>query len=228
MKRLTVSPGSSVESPGDTLTRISRGLGASQRAILDTLTDSEHGNLTVAALGERIGVPIAQARRAARALERRGLVVITKGSSGWKGVGDYGPLMQRRSLCNGYGDAISTAKVIKQGEPCPWSPKWYRWYRASREVELVRAGMPTPALFVWLPEKRAAHLEADIKQTAGLGRALGLREAGRQRLAGLVAEYERLTSGRSASSRSTNWSTGGCRTAAGPARTQQSTRSGGR
>ncbi|MBV9320872.1 MAG: hypothetical protein JO106_13350 [Mycobacterium sp.] len=166
-------------------------------------------------------MPIAQARRAARALERRGLVVITKGSSGWKGVGDYGPLMQRRSLCNGYGHAISTAKVIKQGEP--WSPKWYRWYRASRDVELVRGGMPTPALFVWLPEKRAAHLQADIRQTTGLGRALGLREAGRQRLAGLVAEYERLTSGGSASSRSTS----GWRTAAGPARTQQSTRSGG-
>jgi hypothetical protein len=150
---------------------MSRGIGTTQQAILDTLAASEHGNLTVTALAGEIGVSISQARRAARSLEARSRVVITKESLGWKGVGEYGPLMRRHSWTNNYGPEIPTAKTLHEGDPWPWGDG----YIASGEVELIHRGMPVVSLLVWLPENRVAYLKNDIDRTSNPGPRAGAR-----------------------------------------------------
>jgi hypothetical protein len=164
---------------------MSRGIGKTQQRILDELASIEPpkrdwllivgGSLTVMELAERLGIPDRQVRRAVRALEDRGLVVITRGIS-YHGIGEYGPLVRRKWMFSIDTKDLPTAKVLKAGEPWPWRPG----YVASRDTELVHIGIPSPALEVWLPENRVSYLE---QRLAGAKR-------GR---AALQAEYERLT-----------------------------------
>jgi DNA-binding Lrp family transcriptional regulator len=170
---------------------VSRGIGKTQQRILSELAvinpppellvphDCDYA-LTVVELSERIGLSDRQIRRAVRALEDRGLVIATK-TTVWHGVGEYGPLVRRREAGMGeYGPEVPTARVVRKGEPWPWK----RGYVAAIDVELVHAGMPTPALLVWAPEKRAAYLQ-DAMQ-AGLRFGVHPREDE-------MEEYTRLT-----------------------------------
>ena len=142
---------------------MSRGIGKTQRRILDELAASEHGNLFVAALARRIGLSDRQIRRAVHALADRELVALTKEPGGWAGVGEYGPLHRRDDGYWGehgreeYGPEVPTADVRKKliddfdadGRPT---------YRRV-DVEYVHGGMPTGvSLCVWLPE---AHEERE-------------------------------------------------------------------
>ena len=132
---------------------MSRGIGKTQQAILDALAADDDPCLTVAELAERVTVSERQIRRAVRSLEDRRLVVITKRSTGQRGVGEYGRLVPRQTLRYNYGLEVSTATVVKKGDPWPW----LKGYVAARDLELVHAGMPTnPVLLVWLPDKWTA------------------------------------------------------------------------
>jgi hypothetical protein len=116
---------------------MSKGIGKTQRAILDTLANEhEAPALTVIGLAERIGVSDSQIRRAVRALEGRKLVCITRGHA-WHGVGEYGPLVEREH--SDLSNDVPTAEVVDG-------------------VEFVRCGMPTVALEVWLPDNLAEYL----------------------------------------------------------------------
>jgi predicted ArsR family transcriptional regulator len=111
---------------------MSRGIGKTQRRILDELAANDRAALTVIDLAEWIGVSDRQMRRAVHVLADRGLVVLTKENGGWTGEGRYGP--------------------FKAGESRP----------ARRDTEFYHIGMPTGvSLFVWLPEERAKWLEMD-------------------------------------------------------------------
>jgi MarR family len=124
---------------------VSRGLGRAQRDILAALADSTDNCMTVPELARAISRSERQVRAAVRALEARGLVVITRGS-GWRGAGDHGRLVapwHRRDL---------PALTAREGEPGPGKPG----YVAARDVEFVRQGMPSYVLLVWLPERREA------------------------------------------------------------------------
>jgi predicted transcriptional regulator len=70
---------------------MSRGIGATQRAILKIV---EEGPIQVADLAYEIGCEIRQTRRAVRALEQRGLVVVHKLGAVWvqkaEGIGRQG------------------------------------------------------------------------------------------------------------------------------------------
>jgi hypothetical protein len=154
---------------------MSRGIGKTQQRILDELVSIEQPPvqlipwpqdyaLTVMDLAHRIGISDRQVRHAVRSLEDRELVVITRGSV-WHGVGQYGPLVRRKSLFNDYGPDVPTAQVIGRGERWPWK----EGYVAARDVELVYAGMPTPALLVWLPGNRVAYLAADSQSRIRFG-----------------------------------------------------------
>jgi len=43
--------------------------------------------------------------------------------------------------------------VVRKGERTPYS-RPNSWWRASRDIEYVRNGMPTYGLWVWLPDRR--------------------------------------------------------------------------
>lgn len=172
---------------------MSRGIGKTQQRILDELAGIEippwrlipdrwNYGLTVVELSTRLGVSDRQVRRAVRALEDRALVVITR-ESVWRGEGEYGPLVRRDSWLNSYGPEVPTARIVGKGEPWPWQ----EGYVAARDVELVHAGMPTPALLVWSPENRAAYLEASMQASISFGRNPCEVE---------LEEYTRLTAAR--------------------------------
>lgn len=188
---LSVPHGISHELPSDTLNTVSRGLGKTQQRILDELAGIEppepglapfQGNyaLTVTTLAERIGISDGQTRRAVRALEQRDLLVITRGSV-LRGEGKYGPLVRRQSLFNNYSDEVPTAHTVMKGEPWPWSPDRLM---AARDVELVHAGMPTVALWVWSLKNRVAYLAAESQSIIRFGGAPSEE---------LMDEYCRLT-----------------------------------
>jgi hypothetical protein len=94
------------------------------------------------------------------ALQRRGLVVLTREYGGWKGAGEYGQLVRRVTswtIQSGkrveHASELPVALTVRKGELLPPT---YRW-RATEDTEFVRIGMPTGlSLFVWLPEKLAA------------------------------------------------------------------------
>jgi hypothetical protein len=173
--------------PVGTLTGMGRGIGKTQQAILAELTAlTDHGwpsgwdkKLDIAELVKRIGRSDRQIRTAVRSLERRGLVAVTREHLGWTGIGEYGreELRDGSSYRPPHGPEIPTSRVIRKGEP---------WHRGRDQVatgnyELVRGGMPTWGLAVWLREKRIAYLE-EIRQQWGRLNHPPHRE-----------EYERLT-----------------------------------
>jgi MarR family len=87
---------------------MSRGIGKTQRRILDELAANDRAALTVIDLAEWIGVSDRQMRRAVHALADRGLVVLTKENGGWAGEGRYGPFWSAPSLPeNAYGRGLS-------------------------------------------------------------------------------------------------------------------------
>ena len=92
--------------------------------------------------------------RRARSLEQRGLVIITKEHTGWRGTGEYGHLIERP-----HGDTTTPAALsVKAGERWPKRSAMAvdvddHW-RAKRDTEFIRSGVPTAGLLVWLPENR--------------------------------------------------------------------------
>jgi hypothetical protein len=180
---------------------MSRGIGKTQQRILDELASIElpkpdwllivGGYLTVMQLAERLAISDRQIRRAVRAFEERGLVVINRGIA-WHGIGEYGPLVQRDRTFSIGRDDLPTAKVIKAGEVwLPWNRPWGVRYRPRCDVELVHTGIPSPALEVWLREYRISYPQQDI---AKLEVCAGRFKPGTKRhLAAERAEYERLT-----------------------------------
>ena len=150
--------------PAGTVTGVSRGIGKTQQAILAELTDAkDYRWLDIATLTERIGCSGRQIHQAVRSLERRGLVVITREHLGWKGLGEYGREQCREM--HTHGPEVPTSRVIRKGEP------WHRGrgYIARRDTELVRGGMPTWGLAVWLPENRITYLEGCLKLQRAFG-----------------------------------------------------------
>lgn len=70
--------------PSGTLRNMSRGIGATQRAILDALDGAtDRWWLTVAGLAESVDRSQRQVRAAVRSLEHRGLVAITREAVDW-------------------------------------------------------------------------------------------------------------------------------------------------
>jgi DNA-binding transcriptional ArsR family regulator len=132
------------------------GIGKTQQRILDalgsapwhgTLAGDEHGGMiagpperdgmTVMQLAERVGVSDRQVRTAVRALERRGLVVITKEQIGRSGRGEYGPLVWK---------GLAGTDDL----PVAWVERRRNEFLERYSVEFVRAGMPRAGLLVRL------------------------------------------------------------------------------
>jgi predicted transcriptional regulator len=109
-----------------------RRIGKTQQHILDALAgDSSHRTLvhdsdgqpcagelerdgmTVKTLAELVGVSDRQIRTAVRALERRGLVTITKENIGRSGRGEYGPLVSTRWVQNE--DLLASGTAVRLG-----------------------------------------------------------------------------------------------------------------
>src|SRR5659263_163054 len=88
---------------------MSRGIGKTQRRILDELVANDRAALTVINLAEWIGVSDRQIRRAVHALADRGLVVLTKENGGWAGCEGrrYGPFKARHRLPRSGGKSVS-------------------------------------------------------------------------------------------------------------------------
>jgi hypothetical protein len=149
---------------------VGRGIGKSQRRILDELASVEDGHLSVRALADRIGVSHGQIRRAVHALADRELVVLVKEPGGWAGIGKYGPLVERFTGYldensgdrKDYGPEVPTAQVrhkLVDDFDDDGKPVW-----RHVKVEYVHAGMPTGlSLFVWTPE---AHAEREARDAA--------------------------------------------------------------
>jgi len=132
---------------------MSRGLGATQRAILDALGEVPW-SLTVVQLADQLHRSPAQIRRAVHALAERDLVILRKGHGGFAGEGQYGPLAQR-GVTRGDEDAEWPTAETRQRPDVYFDPEdagtprmRVRWY----DVEYVRIGMPTGlSLLVSLP-----------------------------------------------------------------------------
>src|SRR4051794_1373324 len=117
-----------------------RGLGEQQRAILAFVGHQPRG-ATIRDLAEQTGRSMRQARAAVAALERRGLVVVTRNETiGWTdGVGSWS-----------YADSVYTQQEdlpdrvlsVAEGEPLP--PDFARWpgEKAWKDLRLVRRGVP--------------------------------------------------------------------------------------
>ena len=168
-------------------TDMSRGIGKTQQAILAELTTTHRIWLSIAELAERVGCSGRRIHQAVRSLEQRRLVATTREHLGWKGVGEYGREELRvgdpwRTSGPVHGPEVPTSRVIRKGEP------WHRGRDlvAAEDTELVRGGMPTWGVAVWMPEKRIAYLE-DIRATV---RAFGGAGNGNP---AFRAELERLT-----------------------------------
>jgi hypothetical protein len=157
------------------------GIGKTQRRILDALAASQYRALTVGDLADDVDASGRQVRAAVRALERRGLVVITKEHIGWSGGGEYGkrnpawqfvehPLGDRvRRRDNPVGRMRLTRMVAD-----PDDPRWVRgFYKPVGQRE--PQGMPRAGLLVWLPQQRLAWLERRIETAQQISRAFGHR-----------------------------------------------------
>jgi DNA-binding transcriptional ArsR family regulator len=125
---------------------MSRGIGGTQRAILDTLESvaEQFRWLTIADLAERLGRSDRQIRSAVRSLEGRGLVKDTREQVGWKGWGESGPLIQRGAPGWPDDSGVPTAGVAGR-------QVWEDWRWVYRKVEMIHAGMPVFGLGVSLP-----------------------------------------------------------------------------
>src|SRR5215469_16194662 len=95
------------------------GLGPTQKAMLDTLAGTDDWALTVVDLAERLDRSDRQIRFAARSLESRGLVVITKRCTGWAGVGEYGKIKNR--------GRVAELSGVPEGE-IPVAEEWTNRY----------------------------------------------------------------------------------------------------
>lgn len=131
---------------------MSRGLGDTQRGLLTALADRDDDGYrwaTIDTLATACGISPVQTREAIRSLERGGHVVVTRGHIGWKGRGEYGPLVRRgRGWWTDDHDDLPTAAVAEKGDPWPRSPETHT---ATARVEFVRMGVPKVGLQVWLP-----------------------------------------------------------------------------
>jgi AraC-like DNA-binding protein len=137
-----------------------------------------HNWLSVADLAQRIGCSDRQIRRAVRSLESRRLVVITRQQLGQKGVGEYGPLVQRESW---HGQDVPTAMVVRKGETWPRAREWgsdvdVDTWTAKHDIEFVHVGMPTHGLAVWSIENRVEHLIMKWPVVMAFGDEEGARE----------------------------------------------------
>src|SRR5260370_2600282 len=108
-------PGAQRPSPGGTLRTMSRGLGQAQRTILATLADDADYALTTANLAERLGRSQRQIRTAVDALERRGLVVVTRGHVALNGERKYGKVTRQLKETPG-------SVLVRKVEPWPTQP----------------------------------------------------------------------------------------------------------
>jgi DNA-binding transcriptional MocR family regulator len=95
---------------------------------LDALAASGDDWRTTAELADTTGRSLRQVRTACDALERRGLVAVTRGYIGWSGTGEYGQPKQRREF------DFETRKWRREpGEPI---------------------GMPRYGRQIWLPDRK--------------------------------------------------------------------------
>ncbi|MGH3262920.1 MAG: hypothetical protein ACRDNS_13075 [Trebonia sp.] len=140
---------------------MSRGLGKTQKAILDTLVgNNQFAMLTD--LAECVNISARQARRAVHALRDRGLVVAKVMPGDWKGWGQYGTVRMVgwfdgevwRST-GGTREQIEDASIcVPAGQRAPDG----RAYRHDSRWE--RSGMPVGlAMCVWTIERYANILE---------------------------------------------------------------------
>jgi hypothetical protein len=142
---------------------MSKGIGTAQREILAALRDSEARCMAISGLAAITGRSARHVRTAVASLERREMVVTTRGSVGWKGEGEYGRLVRTHRWD---GQTLPVAKVVRKGEQMPHST-YGRRSVAPWDVELGRQGMPVFGTLVWLPERRA---EAEAESAARVAR----------------------------------------------------------
>jgi DNA-binding transcriptional ArsR family regulator len=144
---------------------MSRGIGATQRRILDALGQSESVALTVAELGAALGASQRQIRTAVRSLEARGLVAVTNEFIGWQGTGSYGRLCRRR-----WKDEPPANLVAEPGDPWPIPAGYSRV--TTKQTEFIYQGMPIHGLMVWLPDRLAQQKQRQADAFATLKAAL--------------------------------------------------------
>jgi TIR domain len=180
-------------SPAGVLSQLRFRLADAERELPRVREEAERGrpHSDGGVLAERVGVSPRQIRTAVWALERRGLVIVTKERVGWKGAGKIGRLAIRE---RGYGkyDDLPTAAEVKKGDPWPFPRRWDDW-TVARDFEMVRIGMPIMGLVVWTKEARVKYLKRRLDMLA-----LGQQMQAWERLAGRkppkeLAEYMRLT-----------------------------------
>ena len=142
---------------------MSKGIGKTQQAILDTLKDSSYFAEPIGELAKATGKSPRQVRTAVHALESRGEVIITKGFLYRRGVGEYGHLVRRQYRSGQASKNAPAALTVKKGEPWPrgvWTvgadvdENW----NAKHDQEWIHQGMPTSALVIWLPVNREKYL----------------------------------------------------------------------
>jgi hypothetical protein len=184
------------------------GLGKTQKEILRILAEAapEYPCQTIGQLADDpswLGATHRQLRTAVRALERRGLVVVTKEHLGWSGQGQYGPVHSwYENIDDPGGDRVRYEgsywgipqpgdDVVEQLKPRPDGTRKIRGtpVRYRRKFHSEPGGMPRAGLLVWLPERRAAWLEGHIKSVREICAMLGVKPNIDER----VAELERLT-----------------------------------
>src|SRR5690349_15180057 len=122
-----------------------RGLGDHQRAVLAALADPEYFGKSVRTLAEETGRSMRQTRAAAVAMERRGLVLVTRNEHlGWtEGVGGWKYRYNRCPLKLGDDDDHSGCPdVLLKGEPLPPGLATYPGEKAWETLHLTRIGVP--------------------------------------------------------------------------------------
>ncbi len=184
-----------IVTPWGTLSRMSRGIGKTQQAILDALaaqrSDDSYAALDASVLAERISKSPRQTRQAAHSLAGRGLVALSKEPGGRAGVGKYGPLTprlgrDRRWGGDDYGPEVPTVAVAKPGEygflPNGGRSDYWRWNdTCDHDVEYVHGGMPVGiVLLVWLPEDRLKLLRQRHTNSTALSKVFGVPPQNRE------------------------------------------------
>jgi hypothetical protein len=170
---------------------MSRGIGATQRAILDQLAQHDNG-CTVGALADAIGRSDRQIRRAVTNLEQRHLVLVRRKCLGHRGIGEYGRARRK----DGKHADVPTAYAITKGR--------------HAGTEFYWSGMPSSGLVVTLcPPEQAERLaeciaiaeaERDAERLAGVGWI----DHTRQRVSGA---YSRTIAGHHTTEVRTTWPT---------------------
>ena len=134
---------------------MTRGIGPAQGRILDVLAASEQDWLDTAELAAATALVERRVRAATDGLAQRGLLVITRGFTRWRGTGEYGRLMP----VNRYGrTGEPVTLVVEPGDPYPNQPAWRRRpHLATRRIDYGHIGMPSYGRMHWLPERHAEH-----------------------------------------------------------------------